>query len=152
MPSIDWSSSICFELLSFSFLHKSKKFSIFEKCLAITLAFSCPIWRIPSEKIKRSIETFLLFSIEFFKLIIDFSPQPSILFKTLKSKLKISYGYLINFFVQKFSTTFFPNPSILNASFETKCFSFSFNISLQLKFESGHLVIASFFLVLVLNS
>ena len=37
--------------------------------------------------------------------------------------------YLINFFSQKLSITFFPRPSMLRASFETKCFNFSFKIS-----------------------
>ena len=32
---------------------------------------------------------------------------------------------------QKFSITFFPKPSILNASFETKCFSFSFAVKVH---------------------
>ena len=80
----------------------------------------------PSEKIKRSNEIFLLLIIEFFKLTIDFSPHPSNCFNILKSKLKISYEYLINPFFQKLSITFFPSPSMLKASFDTKCFSFSF--------------------------
>ena len=99
----------------------------------------------PSENIKRSNEISLLLLIEFFKLLIDFSPHPSIFFKIFKSKLKMSYGYLINCLFQKFSTTFFPKPSIFKTSFDTKCFNFSFKISLQLNFGSEHLVIASLF-------
>ena len=57
----------------------------------------------------------------------------------------MSYGYLINCLFQKFSTTFFPKPSIFKTSFDTKCFNFSFKISLQLNFGSGHLVTASLF-------
>ena len=40
---------------------------------------------------------------------------------------------------------------MFNASFDTKCFSFSRKISLQLNFGSGHLVTASFFFVVKLN-
>ena len=36
-----------------------------------------------------------------------------------------------NDLLQKSSTIFFPNPSILNASFETKCFNFSIDIFSQ---------------------
>ena len=64
----------------------------------------------------------------------------------------MSYGYLINCLFQKFSTTFFPKPSIFKTSFDTKCFNFSFKISLQLNFGSGHLVTASLFFLLILNS
>ena len=148
---MDCSSSRYFELLSFSFFDILKKKFIFKKYFANTFAFSSPICRIPREKIKRSNEISLLILIEFFKLLIDFSPHPSKFFKTFKSKLKISYGYLINFLPQKFSTTFFPKPSIFKASFDTKCFNFSLKISLQLNFISGHLVTASFFFCITIK-
>ena len=122
IPSIDWSSSTYLDFISFNFFVIPRKFFALKKCFANTFAFSWPIWRIPNEKIKRSNEIFLLLIIEFFKFTIDFLPHPSNFFNILKSKLKISYEYWINPFLQKLSITFFPSPSILKASLETKCF------------------------------
>ena len=64
----------------------------------------------------------------------------------------MSCGSLIKLSSQNFSTIFFPNPSILKASFETKCLSFSFAIRLHSKPLSGHRLTASNFLVVLLNS
>ena len=47
---------------------------------------------------------------------------------------------------------FFPNPSILNASLDTKCFNFSIEILSQSYPSLEHLLTASSFLVIVLNS
>ena len=58
----------------------------------------------------------------------------------------------MNFKSQNFSITFFPSPSIFNASFDTKCLSFSLAILLQSKPISGHLLTASIFFVTLLNS
>ena len=55
----------------------------------------------------------------------------------LKNKLNLTQeefklaGVLIIFNFQKLSITFFPRPSISNASFETMCFNFSFAIKLH---------------------
>ena len=58
----------------------------------------------------------------------------------------------MSFNFQKFSTTFFPKPSILSASFDIKCFIFSIEILSQLKLSLLHLLTASYFLVILLNS
>ena len=68
---------------------------------------------------------------EYFKFSIDCLPQPSRFSIFLKSKLNISCGNFIKLMFQKFSTIFLPKPSILNASFETKCFNFSNEINLD---------------------
>ena len=64
----------------------------------------------------------------------------------------MSCGNFINFIFQKFSTIFFPKPSILNASFDTKCLIFSIAIFSQSYPSLVHLLTASFFFVIKLNS
>ena len=91
------------------------------------------------------------FSIAFFKLLIDNSPHPSNFFSLLYSKSKISDGSFIKFKSQNCSITFFPNPSTLNASFETICFNFSLAVNLQ-SYPLKHLRTASNLLVILLNS
>ena len=59
---------------------------------------------------------------------------------------------MINFRLQKFSTIFFPKPSILNASLETKCLIFSLEIFSHSNPSLEHLLTASFFLVTKLKS
>ena len=107
---------------------------------------------IPIEYINLCKLVFLDFSIELFKFFTDNSPQPSRFFIKLKSSLKISCGFLSNFKFQNFSTTFFPNPSILRASLEIKCFIFSIDILSHPKPSFVHLLTASNFLVVLLNS
>ena len=87
---------------------------------------------------------------EYFKFCIDCLPQPSRFSIFLKSKLNISCGNFIKLKFQKFSTIFFPNPSILNASLETKCFNFSIAIFSHLYPSLEHLLTASSFLVIKL--
>ena len=101
------------------------------KKLAKIFAFSCPMCLIPMEKINlsRAIDFDLL--IAFLRLFIESSPHPSRLTIFLKSNLKISEGSRINFNSQNWSTTFFPSPSMLSASLETICLSFSFAIYSQ---------------------
>ena len=53
---------------------------------------------------------------------------------------------------QKFSTIFFPNPSMFNASLEIKCFNFSIAIFSHSYPSLEHLLTASSFLVTLLNS
>ena len=48
-----------------------------------------------------------------------------------KSKKKISCGNLTTLSTQNFSTIFLPNPSMLKASFDIKCFNFSTEIFSQ---------------------
>ena len=86
---------------------------------------------IPIEKINLSKLIFRDLFIAFFKFSIERFPQPSKFLILLKFKLKISDGSLINFKSQNCSITFFPKPSIFNASFETKCLSFSFAVNLH---------------------
>ena len=105
----------------------------------------------PIEKINLSKEIFLDFSIAFLRLLIDSSPQPSSSLIILYFKLKILDGSLINFNSQNCSITFFPKPSILNASLETICFSFSFAIYSQ-SYPFIHLLTASYFFVFLLIS
>ena len=83
----------------------------------------------------------------FLRLLIDCSPQPSNFFILLYLSSKISDGFFIKFKSQNCSITFFPKPSILNASFETICLSFSFAIKSQL-YPLIHLLTASSFFVL----
>ena len=64
----------------------------------------------------------------------------------------MSLGLLINLSFQKDSTIFFPRPSILNASLETKCLIFSIEILSQSKLSFLHLLTASNFFVILLNS
>ena len=73
----------------------------------------------------------LEFSIENFRFEADSVPHPSNFSIFLKSRLKISYGYLMKLRCQNFSITFFPNPSIFKASLEIKCFNFSIDILSQ---------------------
>ena len=79
-------------------------------------------------------------------------PQPSRFSIFLKSKLNISCGNFIKLRFQKFSTIFLPNPSILNASLETKCFNFSIAIFSHSYPSLEHLLTASSFFVTLLNS
>ena len=90
---------------------------------------------------------FFFSSIENFKLDTDNCPQPSNVFIFSYSKLKISFGNLTKLSSQKFSTIFLPNPSILKASFETKCLIFSIAIFSHLYPSLVHLLTASFFLL-----
>ena len=95
---------------------------------------------------------FFDFSIAYFKFDTDKSPHPSNSFILSKSILKISCGNLTILSSQNFSTIFFPNPSIFNASFDTKCFMFSIAIFSHWKFSFVHLLTASYFLVNSLKS
>ena len=101
----------------------------------------------PSENINLSNEIFFDFWIDFFKLSTDNLPQPSIFDILSKSKLNISCGSFMRPISQKFWTIFFPKPSMLSASFETKCFIFSIEIFSHLKPSLAHLLTASCFLV-----
>ena len=58
----------------------------------------------------------------------------------------------MNFKSQNFSTTFLPNPSILKASFETKCLIFSIAIFSHLYPSLEHLCTASYFFEILLKS
>ena len=58
----------------------------------------------------------------------------------------------MNFKSQNFSTTFLPNPSILKASFETKCLIFSIAIFSHLYPSLEHLFTASHFFETLLKS
>ena len=89
---------------------------------------------------------------EYFIFSIDCLPQPSRFSIFLKSKLNISCGNLIKLRFQKFSTIFFPKPSMFNASLETKCFNFSIAIFSHSYPSLEHLLTASSFLVVLLNS
>ena len=64
----------------------------------------------------------------------------------------MSSGFFIKFNVQKFSTTFFPSPSIFKASFDIKCFIFSIAIFSHSNPTFVHLLTASCFFVVRLNS
>ena len=79
-------------------------------------------------------------------------PQPSRFSIFLKSKLNISCGNFIKLSFQKFSTIFLPKPSILKASLDTKCFNFSIAIFSHSYPSFIHLLTASFFFVIILNS
>ena len=59
---------------------------------------------------------------------------------------------MIKFNSQNFSITFFPRPSIFNASLEIKCLSFSIAIRSQSKLSFVHLLTASYFFDILLNS
>ena len=76
-------------------------------------------------------EIFCDLEIAFFKLFIDRLPHPSSFSILFNSKLKISDGSFIKAKSQNCSITFFPSPSMLNASLETICFNFSLAINLQ---------------------
>ena len=62
----------------------------------------------------------------------------------------MSEGFFIKSKSQKCSITFLPKPSILKASFETKCLSFSLAMKLQL-YPFVHLLTASSFFVFLLS-
>ena len=64
----------------------------------------------------------------------------------------MSWGNFIRFKSQNFWTIFFPKPSILKASFETKCFNFSIETFSHSKPSLEQRLTASFFFVVLLNS
>ena len=118
--------------LKFLYLDKLLNFENDLKYFDKIFAFSNPICLIPNEYISLSREIFFFWLIEYFKFCIDCWPQPSSFSIFLKSNLKISCGNFSNLSFQKFSTIFFPKPSILKASLDTKCFNFSIAIFSQI--------------------
>ena len=116
--------------ISFLFLklNNSENFLSVLKKAAKIFAFSWPICLIPIEQINLFKTIFFELLIAFCKFFIESFPQPSKPSIFPQFKQKISAGVLTSFESQKLSITFFPKPSISNASFEAICFNLSFAV------------------------